>query len=101
MIFRTCVPTVKRFASSGSETQALLAQTRKVLFVAKLRSGLSQLRDRYGPACGLSVEPLNDRAVNRELRVAERRSCRKSRDQAILRIGENLELFSQLLTVAP
>ena len=64
MIFRTCVPTVKRVASSGSETHTLLAQTRKVSFVAKIRSGLSQLRDRCGSAGGLSVEPLNDQAVN-------------------------------------
>jgi len=44
--------------------QALYAQRRKVSFVAKIRSGLSQLRDRCGSAGGLSVEPLNDRAVN-------------------------------------
>ena len=66
----------------------------------KVRSGLSQGKGRSGPADWSLVEPLNNRAVDRETGVAERRSGRKSGDQAVLRVGENLELLPQLLAIA-
>src|SRR5271154_7532338 len=50
-------------------------------------------------ACGL-VEPLDNRTVNREASAAERLCSRSSGDQAVLRVGENLELFTQLLAEA-
>src|ERR1700751_3717271 len=46
------------------------------------------------------TQSLDDWAIDGEAGAAERRSSRSSGDQAVLRVGENLELFTQLLAIA-